>query len=166
MSTPTGSTAVGHGFSGGNKGGRRGLDKPLQHHSYQQPPPNFRLEQPLPTACAYAKLNPPARRAMRSRRGCSSLQMRLLCVALTAASAQNTLKLPVEVDQSGAASSNAPRPRWGGAGSRRPRGLPPLGLRIGDAGPCDVCLRGAAERRRLAHRPFIPTAQAARRSTS
>ena len=60
-----------------------------------------------------AKLNPPARRAMRSPRGCSGLHVRLLCVALTAASAQNTLKLPVEVDQSGAASSNAPRPRLG-----------------------------------------------------
>ena len=88
-----------------------------------------------------AKLNPPARRAMRSRRVCSGLHARLLCVALTAASAQNTLKLPVEVDQSGAASSNAPRPRRGGAGSRRPR---PLGLRIGDAGPCVGPPSGAA----------------------
>ena len=41
----------------------------------------------------------------------------LLCVALTAAGASaQTLKMPVQVDQSGAASSNGPRPRSGRAG--------------------------------------------------
>ena len=85
----------------------------------------------------------------------------LLCVALTAAGASaQTLKMPVQVDQGGAASSNGPRPRSGRAGwqSRQPpsrsslRTLQPSGLWPG----CAMCLRGASERRRPRRCPFVP----------
>ena len=105
------------------------------------------------SACELAKLNPPARRAIHA------ISARLLRPARAAplrrphgckrsehtedargGRPERRSKLKRASPSPGAAVAS------GGAGSRRPRALRPLGLRIGDAGPCDVCLCGASER--------------------